>query len=154
MAMLRKILIGLLILFILIQFIRPARNNGVAAGPHDITHYVTVPDSVMSILKVSCYDCHSDHTRYPWYANINPVAWWLQHHVDEGKRAINFSDLSGMPQKKLVHRMGDIGEQVAEHEMPLKSYLLIHTDAKLNDAQIGLLKRWSERAKEEVQSGR
>jgi hypothetical protein len=150
--MLKKILIGLLVLLVIIQFIRPTRNNGVAAGPNDITHYVQVPDSVMNILKVSCYDCHSNNTNYPWYTNINPVGWWMQHHVNDGKHAINFSDLSQMPYKKLVHRMGDIGEQVEEHEMPLSSYLLIHTDAKLSEAQIQLLKNWSERAKAEVQA--
>ena len=148
--MLRKILIGLLILFIVIQFIRPGRNNGSIAGPADITHYVQVPDSVMRVLQVSCYDCHSNRTVYPWYANINPVGWWLQHHVNEGKQAINFSDLSAMPKKKLVHRMGDIGEQVEEHEMPLSSYLIIHKDAALTDAQIRMLKEWSARAKAEV----
>lgn len=150
--MLKKILIGLLIVFVIIQFIRPARNNGAIAGPNDITHYVQVPDTVMHMLQVSCYDCHSNHTKYPWYVNINPVGWWLKHHIDEGKHEINFSDLAQMPKKKLVHRMGDIGEQVEEHEMPLSSYTLIHTDAKLSDAQIQILKNWSETAKAEAQA--
>lgn len=148
--MMKKILLGLLIVFIAIQFIRPERNGGSLTGPNDITHYVQVPDTVMHMLQASCFDCHSNKTRYPWYVNINPVGWWLKHHIDDGKRAINFSDLSQMTQKKLVHRMGDIGEQVEEHEMPLKSYLLIHTDAKLSDAQIQIFKEWSEQAKAEM----
>lgn len=150
--MIKKILIGLLVVLVIIQFIRPARNNGSAAGPNDITHYVHVPDTVMHILQASCYDCHSNHTRYPWYVNINPVGWWLRKHINDGKRSINFSDLSQMPKKKLVHRMGDIGEQVTEHEMPLSSYTLIHTDAKLDDDQIRMLKAWSDSAKAEVAS--
>jgi hypothetical protein len=76
----------------------------------------------------------------------------MQHHVDEGRHAINFSDLSQLPYKKLVHRMGDIGEQVEEHEMPLSSYTLIHTNAKLSEAQTQLLKKWSDGAKAEVQA--
>ena len=148
--MLKKIFFGLLIVFVVIQFIRPERNNGAIAGPNDITHYVQVPDTVMHVLQVSCFDCHSNQTRYPWYVNINPVGWWLKHHIDEGKHALNFSDLSQLPEKKRVHRMGDIGEQVEKHEMPLTSYTLIHTDAKLSDAQIQMLKEWSAKAKAEV----
>jgi hypothetical protein len=148
--MLKKILLGLLIVFIAIQFIRPERNNGAIAGPNDIAHYVQVPDTVMHLLQKSCFDCHSNQTRYPWYVNINPVGWWLRHHIDEGKHALNFSDLSPLPKKKLVHRMGDIGEQVKEHEMPLKSYTLIHMDAKLDDAQIQILKAWSDKARAEM----
>src|ERR1043166_8361229 len=110
--MLKKILIGLLVVLVILQFIRPGRNNGSAAGPNDITHYVHVPDTVMHLLQVSCYDCHSNHTNYPWYVNINPVGLWLAKHIRDGKRHLNFSDLSQMPKKKLIHRMGDIGEQV------------------------------------------
>src|SRR3982751_2595053 len=90
----RKILIALIIILILIQFIRPERNNGIAATPRDITHYVQVPDTVMHILQRSCYDCHSNYTVYPWYTEINPIGLWLNSHIEEGKRAINFSDLS------------------------------------------------------------
>src|ERR1700712_2810012 len=121
--MLKKILYFLLIVFIIIQFIRPARNNGDSTGPHDITHYVQVPDSVMAVLKRSCYDCHSNHTDYPWYTNINPVGWWMRGHINDGKRSVNFSDLSSFNTKKLVHRLGDITEQVDKHDMPLPSYL-------------------------------
>lgn len=150
--MLKKILLGLLIVFVAIQFIRPERNTGAIAGPNDITHYVRVPDTVMQLLRVSCFDCHSNRTRYPWYVNINPIGWWLKDHIDEGKRALNFSDLSPLPKKKLVKRMGDIGEEVTEHEMPLTSYTLIHTDAKLNEAQIRILKDWSDKAKIEMEA--
>ena len=110
--MIRKIFIGLVVIFILIQFIRPPRNNGVADGPADLIHTVHTPDSIAHILKTSCYDCHSNRTEYPWYVNINPVGFWLRSHINDGKRAINFSDLSGFSKKKLDHRMADIAEEV------------------------------------------
>lgn len=148
--MIKKILLGLLVLLVLIQFIRPARNNGSATGPADITHYVHVPDTVLQMLKTSCYDCHSNYTKYPWYVNINPIGLWLRSHINEGKEAINFSDLSSFSKRKLDHRLGDIAETVEEHEMPLKSYTLIHTDTKLTEAQIQIIKNWTEAARKEV----
>jgi len=148
--MIKKILIVLLIVLILIQFIRPARNQGAIASATDITHYVHVPDTVMHILKASCYDCHSNNTVYPWYTNINPVGLWMRSHINDGKRAINFSDLSKFDKKKLDHRLGDIAEQVEDKEMPLWSYTLIHRYAKLDSGQITILKNWTEAARKEV----
>ena len=148
--MLRKILILLAVIFLAIQFIRPARNNGSMEGTADITHYVKVPDTVMSILKTSCYDCHSNHTVYPWYVNINPVGLWLKSHIDDGKRGINFSDLSGFSKKKLDHRMKDIVELVDSGEMPLSSYTIIHGYAKLDSNQIKIIRDWTIAARKEI----
>ena len=148
--MIRKVLITLLIIFVVIQFIRPERNNGSMNGPHDISHYVLVPDTVQKILITSCYDCHSNYTVYPWYVNVNPVGLWLKNHIDDGKRAINFSDLSGMSKKKLDHRMKDIAEQVDSMEMPLTSYTFIHGYAKLNSGQIQIIKNWTAVARKEI----
>ncbi|HTE10590.1 MAG TPA: heme-binding domain-containing protein [Chitinophagaceae bacterium] len=148
--MLRKILVTLLIILIAIQFIRPARNQGATATSTDITHYVHVPDTVMHILQVSCYDCHSNNTVYPWYTNINPVGFWMRSHISDGKRGINFSDLSMFDKRKLDHRLGDIAEQVEKDEMPLRSYTLIHTSAKLSSGQVQLIKAWTETARKET----
>jgi hypothetical protein len=148
--MIRKILVILLIALVIIQFIRPARNLGDVAGAADITHYVHVPDSVMHILQTSCYDCHSNKTVYPWYTNINPVGFWMWGHVQDGKRAINFSDLSMFNKRKLDHRMKDISEQVERKEMPLSSYTLIHTYAKLDSNQVQLIKKWTDDARKEI----
>jgi Haem-binding domain len=148
--MIGKILIVLLIIFLGMQFIRPARNNGVAETSSDISHYVKVPDSVKKILVTSCYDCHSNHTVYPWYVNINPIGLWLKNHIDDGKRAINFSDLSGFSKKKLDHRMKDISEQVDSLEMPLSSYTFIHRYAILDSAKIQIIKNWTTDARKEI----
>jgi hypothetical protein len=150
--MIRKILSVLLLLFLALQFIRPARNNGVPLSKADITHYVHVPDTVMHLLKSSCYDCHSNHTDYPWYVNINPIGLWMRQHINHGKKAINFSDLSGFTKKKIDHRLGDIAEQVEKGEMPLTSYTLIHTYAKLDSGQVKLIKSWTDSARKEMAS--
>ena len=147
----RNILIGLLILLIAIQFIRPARNNGPISTPNDITHYVTVPDTVMHVLQRSCYDCHSNHTVYPWYTNINPVGLWLNNHINEGKRAIDFSDLSSFDARKLDHRIDDIAKEVKSGDMPLSSYTLIPTYAKLDTNEVKLITEWTKQARLELQ---
>ncbi len=140
----------MLIIFLVIQVIHPARNNGSADGPNDITHFVQVPDTIQHILITSCYDCHSNHTVYPWYAVINPVGLWLRNHINDGKRAINFSDLSGFTKKKLDHRMRDIAETVEKGEMPLGSYTFIHRYAILDSGQIKMVKAWSASARMEI----
>jgi hypothetical protein len=146
----RKILIGILIFLILIQFIRPERNTGNAFGRNDITHEINIPDSVMKILKVSCFDCHSNHTNYPWYAEINPVGWWLTHHVNEGKNELNFSEFATYSPKKKAKELEGISELVKKHEMPLTSYTLIHSDAKLSEQQINALVRWADMARAQI----
>jgi len=145
-----KILIGVLILLILIQFIKPKRNDGQALGRNDFTHEIPTSDTIMSILKVSCFDCHSNHTNYPWYAEINPVSWWLNHHVNEGKRELNFSEFATYSGRRKNKKLEEISKQVKEHEMPLSSYTLIHKNAKLNQQQIEALVQWSDVARQQL----
>ena len=104
----------------------------------------------MNILKQSCYDCHSNNTVYPWYTNINPVGFWMRGHINDGKRAINFSDVSVLDKRKLDHRLEDIAKQVENREMPLTSYTLIHRYAKLDSTQIQLIKRWTDTARKQL----
>lgn len=140
---LKRILIALLIIFILIQFIRPAKNKSEGISANDISTKYTIPDSVQAILKVACYDCHSNNTRYPWYAEIQPVAWWLNNHIKDGKRELNFSEFTSYRIKKQFQRSDDINKLVKKNEMPLSSYTLIHTDAKLTDQQKLAIVAWA-----------
>ena len=140
--MIKKILIGLLVIFLVSQFFRPALNKGNAFASTDITHIVPVPDTVLSILKTACFDCHSDYTNYPWYNRITPVNWWLNDHIIEGKRHLNFSKFNTYSFKRKLKKLEEVAETVEKHEMPLDSYLWIHKEAKLNDAQIKMLVEW------------
>jgi hypothetical protein len=138
----RKILYVLLAALVIIQFIRPSKNSGNASGPNDIQHTIKVPEQVMGILRESCYDCHSNHTDYPWYTNIQPLGWWIQHHVDEGKEELNFSEFKTYPLKKQLHKLHESEEMVEENEMPLGSYTMLHGDAELNKEEVRLLLDW------------
>jgi hypothetical protein len=146
----KYILIGLLVLFIGIQFIRPEKNLGTITGPNDISHYVPVPENVKAILQRSCYDCHSNHTNYPWYVNINPIALFMGGHITDGKVKLNFSDLSKFNERRLSHKLNSIADQVDQHDMPIGSYTLIHRNAVLNDAEIKIIKDWATTASQQI----
>ena len=148
--MFKRILLALLIVFIIAQFIRPPHNNGIAASSTDITHAVPLTDSIMGILKTACYDCHSNNTNYPWYSKITPVNWWLNNHINEGKRELNFSIFSNYSYRRKSKKLEEIAETVEKHQMPLDSYLWIHKEAELNDAQRKMIIDWAKSAQEKV----
>lgn len=132
----------LLLAFIVIQFIRPAKNKSEGISNNDITKVYPVPENVQAILKTSCYDCHSNNTVYPWYSQIQPAAWWLNNHIEEGKRELNFSEFASYRVGRQYRKLNEINEQVKEGEMPLDSYLWIHKDAKLDEQQKLTLANW------------
>ncbi|MBK9328002.1 MAG: heme-binding domain-containing protein [Sphingobacteriales bacterium] len=138
----RKILLSILLALIVIQFFHPVKNQDAELLSTDITKVHPVPEDVLTILKTSCYDCHSNNTVYPWYNNIQPVAWWLSNHVKEGKEHLNFSDFGSYPEKKAKHKLQEVKEAIEENEMPLTSYTIIHRNAALNDAQKKLVLDW------------
>ncbi|MDB5201597.1 MAG: cytochrome [Ferruginibacter sp.] len=144
MRFLKKFLLVLLVIFLLIQFYPRAKKNvATAASGNEISAKFTVPENVQSVLKVSCYDCHSNNTVYPWYSHIQPVSWWLNNHIVDGKKELNFSEFSSYSLRKQYKKLEEIGDQVEHDEMPLSSYTLIHTNAKLNADQKALLINWS-----------
>lgn len=140
--MLKKILLFLLIAFIIIQFIRPAKNIA-ARGPQHIEAVYPMPDNVKSIMRVACYDCHSDSTRYPWYNNVQPLTWWLNDHVSEGKEELNFSQFGTYTSKRKIKKLQKVVREVNEGEMPLDSYTWIHYDAKLSPEQKKAIEDWA-----------
>lgn len=138
----KKVLIALLVIFVLIQVIRPAKNKSDKLSINDISTKYSLPEDVKNILKTSCYDCHSNNTIYPWYAEVQPVGWWLNNHINDGKSEVNFSEFAAYPIRRQYHKLADINDQVKKDEMPLESYLLIHRYAKLNDQQKSAIAKW------------
>ncbi len=140
----KKILLGLLAIFVIIQFIRPEKNQS-DDELNAVSKKYEVPENVEAILKVACYDCHSNNTRYPWYAEVQPSTWWLAHHVDEGKHHLNFSDFVTRPIAVQNHKFEEIAEQVEKKEMPMSeyTYLGLHSEAKLTDEQRKTLVDWA-----------
>jgi|KBSMisStandDraft_5_1062788.scaffolds.fasta_scaffold647880_2 cytochrome c551/c552 len=140
----RRILLIIIIILIAIQFIRPAKNQSNDVLTSDISHVYTVPQNVSVILKKACNDCHTNNTVYPWYAQIQPVGWWLNHHIEEGKDELNFNEFGAYAVPRQYHKLEEVVEQVKEGEMPIWSYTLIHTNAKLTDEEKQTLINWAQ----------
>jgi len=139
----KKVLLGLLALLVIIQFIRPEKNINTAVTALDMNVMYPIPDSVAQVLQKACYDCHSDNTRYPWYNNIQPVAWWLNNHITDGKKELNFSEYGKRTLPKQAKKLKKIAKEIQEGDMPLSSYTLIHKDAVLTDAEKKMLIDWA-----------
>lgn len=140
--MLKKIVLILIAVLIIIQFIHPKKNTSEGPQANNIGTKYPIPADVKKILEKACYDCHSHNTKYPWYNKIQPVAWWLAHHIDEGKRKFNFDEFTNTPLRRQYHKLEEAAEQVKEGEMPLPSYTWIHKDAILTDAEKNAIYTW------------
>ena len=133
----------LLVAFITIQFFRPAKNSSNAISTNDITTKYPLPAAIQTILKTSCYDCHSNNTIYPWYNNIQPVAWWLADHIKDAKEELNFSEFATYRIGRQYRKLEEINKEVKEEEMPLESYTYLHGNAKLNQQQRLTIANWA-----------
>lgn len=141
MKLWKKIVLGLAVVVVILQFIRPEKNiSGVTT--QSITQQFAVPPGVQTVLQRSCYDCHSNRTAYPWYAEIQPAGWFLAKHVRDGKRGLNFDEYTSYRLMKQYRRFNDIIEQVQGGEMPLPSYLLIHRYAQLSASEKDEMIQW------------
>jgi len=132
----------LVVLFVAIQFVRPAKNSSPVPGPGDITAKIAVPADVQRVFAKACCDCHSDQTRYPWYATVQPVGWWLASHINDGKKHLNFSEFGAYKAQTADRRLRQIAREVDDGSMPLNSYTWIHRDAILTAAEIKLIDDW------------
>ncbi|MEP7233386.1 MAG: heme-binding domain-containing protein [Ginsengibacter sp.] len=152
MKLFKKIGLALLIVFIIIQFIRPAHNTSEQLLSTDIAKIYTVPDSVQHLLNTACYDCHSDNTRYPYYAYIQPVAWFLARHIKHGKADLNFGEFGTYSIRKQQSKLKAIINTIRDDEMPLTSYKLMHAVARLSKEEKDLIMKWATITKHDLQS--
>jgi hypothetical protein len=140
----RWVVMGVIVLLIAAQAVRPSRNVPRGGVAHPVTELYPLPPDIDSVFRAACYDCHSDSTRYPWYASVQPVGWWLNNHIEEGKKRLNFSEFSSYRLRRQFGKFKDIASEIAEGGMPLGSYLIVHTDAKLTQAQKDRIASWAE----------
>lgn len=148
--MLKKILLGLLLVVVALQFIRPEKNTSAAIPKTDLLTLHPAPAEVKQLLQVGCYDCHSDHTRYPWYAEVQPLGWWLAWHVRDGKRELNLSAFGDLTKKRQATKLEEMVDVIERRAMPLKSYTITHRDAVFTDAQIKRITTWLEELRDKV----
>lgn len=143
--MVKKILLALLVILVIIQFIKPERNLS-GDETYGVATKYPMPDEVKTILKSACNDCHTNLTEYPWYANVQPSAWWLNSHVKGGKQHLNFSTFTKLPVAVQNHKFEETIEMVKEKEMPISSYTWfgLHPEAKLTDEQRAVITGWAQ----------
>jgi hypothetical protein len=146
----KKILLAIGIVFITIQFFRPARNKSNLVPDTDISKMVTTSDSVLSVLKNSCYDCHSNNTGYPWYSNIQPISWLMASHIKKAKNQLNFSEFGSYAQRRQLSKLDGIANSIRDDIMPLSSYKLMHRSATLSENKKELLLKWVQQAMDSI----
>ena len=147
MRILKRILWVLLIILIIAQFFGPEKNQGTTDSISTFIQETNPPDNVKIILKETCFDCHSDVTRYPWYFNITPVNYWMNGHIEHGKEHFNVSNWEGNSAKRKDHKFEELIDMVGDKEMPLPSYTWTHSEAKLSNDQISDILDWAKQVR-------
>ncbi len=133
----------LLVGLIIAQFFRPEKNIATTPSDMGIAKAFPMPPEVETMLRTSCYDCHSNTTNYPWYAQVQPVGWWLADHIKDAKNEVNFDEFASYRLRRQYRKFHEIEEQLTKDEMPLSSYTLIHRNAILSPDQKTMLISWS-----------
>jgi Haem-binding domain len=138
----------LIVVFLGIQFVRPARTNPPVDESQTIFARTQMTPQVAAILERSCRDCHSNQTVWPWYTNVAPISWWLSNHVNEGRQNLNLSEWGRLDRDRQDRKLRQICDEVQDGVMPLSSYLPMHPQAKLSAEDKKILCDWTEAERE------
>ena len=137
--MISRFLFLLTALFVAVQFVPVERENPPVAGE------LSAPPEIQAVFERSCYDCHSNETRWPWYSRVAPASFLIAHDVEEGREHLNFSEWAGYPADDQRHLLEEIAEEVKEGEMPRWFYLPLHPSARLSSDEVGAVVQWASR---------
>ena len=136
----RRMVYLLPLVLLAIQFVPIDRTNPPVGAE------ISAPADVRAVLRRACYDCHSNETVWPWYSRVAPVSWLVASDVHEARKKLNFSTWDEYSAKRQMRKLAEIAEEVADGEMPLWSYVVVHRNAALSPEDGALLKAWTERA--------
>jgi hypothetical protein len=132
---LKRIVLILIIVFVGIQFIPTKLNESKEVYEKDFINTYEVPLEISKKLEISCYDCHSNNTNYPWYNKIQPIPWFLEEHINEGKSELNFNEFGDYSERKQKSKLTSIIRQIEGDKMPLSSYLIMHKKAEISSSE-------------------
>ena len=135
---------ALILLFVVIQVVRPSRDNPRVDPARDVAAVHLTPPTVSAILQRSCNDCHSNQTNWPWYSNVAPFSWVVAHDVKDGRKALNLSEWAAYPGEERQKLAGEMCEAAKEREMPLTQYTLVHRRARLSGPDTQVLCSWTQ----------
>ena len=140
----------LLGLIIIIQFIPGEKPKISTDNKDDLLKNNEIPATVADILRKSCYDCHSNETRYPWYSRVSPVKFLVYHDIEEGREHLNFSNWQSMKKIERATALDEISTVITTGEMPMKLYTKMHSEAKLDDSKKKEMSQWAEAFAEKI----
>lgn len=139
-------------IIVVIQFIKTDNNISAGEQKNALTTKYIVPDTVAAILDVACKDCHSNNTKYPWYNAVQPISWWLNDHINDGKKHLNFDEFTTYTLKRQDHKLEELIESQEEGWMPLNSYTWLHKNAELTKSQKKTVINWAIQIRKEIQA--
>ena len=148
--MAKRIFYFFLVVFVVIQLFQPERNNSNENVKSELANHYKIPDTVETLLNTICYDCHSNNTDYPWFSNVQPIGWYIQSKITEGKKHLNFSEFGKYTKEKALKRLADIDDVMKTNRMPLKSYKWYNKTADLTDAQRKAISSWALSLKNQI----
>lgn len=140
MKLLKLLVVVFLVVLVGLQFIPTRTNQSTGMPTTDFIVSYRTPENIGNILHTSCYNCHSNNTKYPWYSHVQPVGWFLESHINNGKEELNFSEFGSYSVRKQKSKLKSMANQIEKDEMPLSSYTFIHREARLsNKSKIALI---------------
>lgn len=138
----KKIIFLIIIILIGIQFITIDKTNPPIDSKKDFFANVNAPPELETTIKNACYDCHSHHTKYPWYSDVAPISWLIKEHIRDGRNHLNFSIWPDYKERKKAHKIEEAIEVIKSGEMPMKGYVMLHPEAELTHERKMELTRW------------
>jgi hypothetical protein len=133
---------ALLAFLVIAQFFRIDKTNPISDPANDFITLKNPPAALATLINDACYDCHSHQTEYPWYTNIAPFSWWIKGHINNARKHLNFSEWGAYDAKKADHKLEECVDMVGDGSMPLKSFVWIHSEAKMTDVQRKEMADW------------
>jgi hypothetical protein len=138
----KYILLSILALMIIVQFLPSKVKNPKVITENDLISITKPEKEIETILRNSCYDCHSNETKFPWYSKVAPASWFLNSHIEKGRSHFNFSNWKTYSAENQISISQNCIEEIKDGEMPLWSYTLLHSEAKLNSEEKEKLISW------------
>jgi hypothetical protein len=146
-------LLGVVLLFeLLASFVHPFGNVRRSAADRPLMKTANAEQPVFDVMQRSCQNCHSERTEWPWYSRFAPISWGIEKDVHDGRSHWDMSRWDQYNSEERQDILSQMAPMVRNRKMPLPKYLLLHPEAKLSDADVELLYRWSRGERKRIRS--
>jgi len=119
------IFVGLLVVIQVVPYGRAHKNPPVTGEPE-----WDRPQTRELYMK-ACGDCHTNETKWPWYAHVAPASWLISRDVYHGREYLNTSEWD----QDRKQDGEEAAEQIRSGEMPFRLYTPLHPEARLTEAE-------------------